>query len=311
MAVSVWQCYTDTAKGNIIEFLNATPQGRALKRDDAHLNALDDDALYSLLQQELGLSYLLEVEAALKGIPFKGDVLELTDWISFHSEWLKVLKRSSAAATPSDRRLAELFRNAIPDVYVKEWLSGLKHPTWLLAYDAMLTALDDPKWHTAYTKDVRTRRPAAPAAPAAHEKHGGKKDAPPAQQAAPQPSSAQPAAEDDQHTQKKGNVNPNFNPQLNDNPSNAPCSRCQYIHKWLPPLCTAVKNKAQEVITPGLTAEEVTARLTARYEKGFFFKTVPKTVKQSPSPQAAAAASRQTAATLSGNSGSNGNGGGK
>jgi hypothetical protein len=159
----------------------------------------------------------------------------------------------------------------------------------------MLAALDSPKWHTAYTKDLRTRRPAAPAA---HEKHGGKKDAPPAQQAAPQ-AAAQPAA-DDSAPKKSGN--PNFNPSLNDNPDHTPCTRCHYDHKWLPPLCTSVKDKEGNVISPALAPEEVATRLKARYDRGFFFKHPLKPSKQSPSAAESAEKSRQAAAALSNSS---------
>jgi hypothetical protein len=295
IALSVWDCYSSIAKENIIEQLRSTPQGQALNRTAAYLAKLSNEALYALLQQELGLAIDTEVEQALKAVRFKGNVLDIPSWVSFRTSWRQVLSRATKSGEVQPKRLSELFRKAIPDKFITEWFDARKHLTWSEAYDAMLSNLNDSRWLVSYNKAMREHAAtpaqkggaAAPghlATSAASAKISKPSSAntqpppvsdskePPAGKSAPQENSDRFDPLKYRNSYNVKNVNPNFKRSLNENPDNIPCSRClDYTHRWGPQFCTVAKRKDDTLIEPPLTATEFATRLKGRWDKGFFF----------------------------------------
>jgi hypothetical protein len=143
-SLSVWECYTQTAKDSILTFLKSTPKGKLLNRTAAYMAALSDDAIYFLLQNEMGLTHSTEVERALFAIKFPAGILDAANWVTFHTSWLQVLHRVSSDVEILPRRMAEIFRESVPDAYIKKWLTARKHHSWEEAYSAVIDALSDP-----------------------------------------------------------------------------------------------------------------------------------------------------------------------
>lgn len=315
-SLTVWECYTQTAKDSIVTFLKSTPKGKLLNRTATYLAKLSDDDLYSLLQNELGLTHSTEVERALYAITFPDSVLEAANWVTFHTAWLQVLHRVSSEVEILPRRMSEIFRESIPDTYISKWLAARKHPTWEQAYTAVIDALSDPKWLVSYIKET-TRPPATPS-------HAAKSHPQPQSKATPVANHQQVTATKPKDTPKQSdkqtrdplsyknrygaiNVNPNLNLALDDNPDKIPCTRCiDYTHRWTSDLCTVPQRKDGTKIEPPLTATEFAQRLKARWDKGFFFKEdFSKSTQQHKSPSAkesnntsAVSASRITASTV-------------
>jgi hypothetical protein len=277
-SLTVWECYSQTAKDSIVTFLKSTPKGKLLNRTAAHLAQLSDADLYTLLQNELGLTHSTEVEHALRAITFPDSVLDAANWVTFHTSWLQVLHRVSNEVEILPRRMSEIFRESIPDAYITKWLTARKHPTWEEAYSAVIDALSDPKWLVSYIKET-ARTPATPAQtqksqpqklPPATKPH--LPPAPPHEASRPpEKKPRDPLA----YKNKYGavNVNPNLNLALDDNPEKIPCSRCiDNTHRWTSDLCTVAQRRDGTTVEPALTATEFAQRLKKRWDKGFFFK---------------------------------------
>ena len=311
--LSVWDCYTITQKECILKHLeDADGKSGRTKRDAEYLESLSDSQLYALLQGALGIEYELEVEAALKAIPFTGKILDKSNWVSFHTSWSQVLKRVTSEGAVQPRRMAEIFRNSITDKFVKDWLMARKHHTWELAYDAIVSAIQNPKWLKCYVDDLAQH-------PKQHQQHqlavtqhtSAKTPAQSHQQPAqlhqhPVVPKKHDKLDDEQQaktfdplafkTKAGPNVNPNFQLTLNENQPNALCSRCGKLHRWLQDLCTALKNAQGENCAP-LSPEAFKRRLQARWDKGYYFSK-PLDAYKSPSPSDAAAAAAQTSHKL-------------
>jgi hypothetical protein len=274
-SLSVWECYTETAQECIVKQLQATNSGSA--RDAAYLASLTNSELYDLLQDELGISYDMEVEQALTSIPFSGSILDKSNWVVFHTAWSQVLKRVTQSGKLQPRRMADIFRDRIPDDFMQTWLKSRKHPTWEAAYEAAVTALSDPKWHTCYAKHIIAKaaktdpsktlpKPTQPAPQTALAPQGK-----PTPTAAHHPTTLV-QTKLDFPTAKNKNVNPNYKPDLNENPLKTPCDRCGSDHKWLSALCTNdrhLTDKGKKV--PPLTPDEFKSRIKQRWDKGFWF----------------------------------------
>lgn len=279
--------------------------------------ALSDARLYATLQHELGLSHDTQVERELKAVTFAGDVLDIPSWVTFKTAWSEVLDRVTVSGTLLPRRMSELFRNAIPDEYVVDWLAARKHPSWEQAYEAIINALNDPKWHTCYAKDLRTRvgstakppsskqAPAAPASqspaqPAQSDKRDSKQNDKGNKATSKSAEKEQGKFEPVGYKNSYGNVNvnPNYKPNLNDNPKKIACTRCiDYVHKWTSDLCTTPKRHDGTLVEPALSAPETAERLLGRWNRGFFFSEELKTYK-SPSAQDSSTAAATAAAQI-------------
>jgi hypothetical protein len=306
--LSVWECYTETARQCILQHLQAI-SSHPEEITSQSLADLSDNDLYSLLQNELGISYDVDVENALKTIHFEGSILDISNWVVFHTAWSQVLKRVTPSGTVQPRRLAELFRSSIPDDFMQSWLHARKHPTWTEAYSAAITALKDTKWQTCYSKHIIAK--ASPRAPVPDKpKHIN------AAAFVPTPQPSKPPSTKDlgsvpTHPTGHGQYKP-FDPlkfrtrkgALNVNPNlkgvdywehdKSLCSRCGILHRWNPDVCTADKDAAGADILPKLTPQDLAIRLKKRWDRGFFFSK-PIADYKSPSAQDAA----QTAASVS------------
>jgi hypothetical protein len=292
-SLSVWECYTETAQMCILRQLKENDADTT--RDADFMAGLTDAQLYTLLQNELGISYDMEVEQALSAIPFLGSILDKPSWVNFHTKWTGVLKRVTDSGRVQPKRMADIFRESIPDDFMQSWLKARRHLTWELAYEAAVNALLDPKWHTCYNKHVLTKI----------SKPDSAKDSAKAKQANQAPPPAKPAAAQDKADKvdekqaklnfpasNNKNVNPNFKSDLDDNPSKAKCDRCAYIHKWPSALCTNTNHAVKGTKISSLTPDELKARLQQRWDKGYYFsKDIAALTYTSPSAGGAAAAS--------------------
>jgi hypothetical protein len=313
--LSVWECYSATAKSCIIQHLQDIAIDSSVVRNAAFMESLTDDDLYALLQEELGISYDVEVEQELKNIKFEGSILDITNWVIFRTSWQQVLARVTPAGQVQPHRLAELFRNSITDDFMHTWLLGRKHHTWTEAYSAAVAALKDTKWQTCYSKHIITKSTtkATPDKPKQQ----------PAQQSAQQSQQqSQPSAKPHLAIQianasdkadkpfdpmkfrlgKAGyNINPNLkNADYWENTTKSPCTRCDEVHRWNSELCTSLKKKDGTTIQPPLTATEFATRLKARWDHGFFFSK-PINEFKGPTAQQSAAAASTTSAKLTSN----------
>lgn len=307
--LSVWDCYTITQKECILKHLEDTDTSGGPVRDAAYLESLTDTQLYALLQGALGMEYELEVEKALKAIPFKGKVLEKSDWVSFHTAWTQVLKRVTSEGAVQPRRMAEIFRSSITDKFAREWLYARKHNTWTEAYDAIVAAIANPKWIKCYADDLAERPKQQQQLPPAASPQNPVK--PPQQQhsASPKEHKKHDKVDEEQiaatpfdplafKTKAGKNVNPHFKLSLNDNTSNTPCSRCGKVHRFLADLCTALKTAEGETCPP-ISPEEFKRRMKARWDKGFYFSKALDAYK-SPSPSDVAAAAAHASQKIGG-----------
>ena len=306
--LSVWECYTPSAQQSIVKHLKVQDKRKpdATTRDAAYLAKLTDDELYSLLQNELGLSYPTEVEQQLKLITFRGSVLEIPNWINFHTDWTDLLARVTTAGQLPARRMSEIFRDAIPDPFIHDWLKGRKDATWEEAYEAMMDAFNDNKWLLLYNKDSKARstpaRQRSQRFNSAATPNQADDDHPPAHAGGgAQTGAAQSGARKPfnplEWRNKRGqlNVNPNMKLDVNDNPQGKTCRRCKdpKPHRYSDDLCTAVFDANKQKIEPPLTAEEHHACLLKRWNRGFFFA---KPLESYKSPSAAQSANDAQAA---------------
>jgi hypothetical protein len=321
-AVSVWNCYNSTDKESILKHLNSTPEGRQLGRNETSMERLSDSEVYELLQRELGLTSEIAVENALSAITLTGSILERTTWVNFHTAWCQVLKRAACAGTLQPRRMVDLFRAAIPDPFVSQWLKARKFSTWEDAYDAAITALSDSQWLVEYSKHLLQQMQKQSAQPQRQQQHQHQqpsqdkqppqqKPAQPSQPPASTPATAPPsdkaAAQQPKHKKpfvpleyknrrNQVNHNPNMKQDLNLNPENTPCTRCEEVHRYPSELCTAPVRSSKKG-QPALTPEEHNMRIRARWDAGFFFAK-PLASYASPSPQDAAAQASKAASTF-------------
>jgi hypothetical protein len=313
--LSVWECYTATAKQNIVKHLRATATPPAATFTEEFMASLDDDALYTLLQNELGIQYDMEVENALTAIRFEGSILDVSNWVIYNTAWTQVLKRVTPAGAVQPRRMAELFRQGIPDDFMRQWLTARKHATWSEAYDASIAALRDTNWQRCYAKHIlqkadnrtpvtpklSTPLPPAPAQTLQQRqqppKPGGSASA--ASPAAASTPGKQPFDPFKFKTKKGGyNVNPNMkDPDYWENSGKVKCSRCDWIHRWNSEHCTNERNSAGKNIEPKLSPQEQLQRLKRRWDMGFFFSK-PIDEYASPTVQESAQSSASTAQRL-------------
>jgi hypothetical protein len=290
-SLSVWECYTETARQCIVEHLTAIATDPSADFSAGYMAGLTDDALYALLQDQLGISYDVEAETALRAITFQGSILEVSNWVVFRTAWSQVLSRVTPSGTIQPRRLAELFRSSVPDDFMRSWLNARKHLTWSEAYTAAIGALKDSKWHTHYSKHLLATAAAITHTPIDPKvKQNGSTQQQQQQQLLskpPVPKEATPAVSSTTthpkdktpfdplkfRTRKGGfNVNPNLKgSDYWENANKTLCSRCDQLHRWNPDACTADKNAAGEKINPPLTAQEFAIRLKKRWDRGFFF----------------------------------------
>ena len=311
--LSVWECYSETAREQIVKQLNKARTGTA--RDAAYLSSLTDSDLYKILGEELGLSYTTEVEQALNAVKFQGSVLERSDWVIFNTSWCQVLRRVTDAGALQPRRMVELFRDNIPDAFIREWLRARRFSTWEEAYDGITAAIDDSKWSKCYLKDAIQRLATQPAAPKQHTPQSSAAPAAPSSAKTPtvQPPPAQERRQQTRafnpltHKNKRGdlNVNPNMSRDVpNLNPERKQCDRCKdgTIHPWLKNMCTTALDRNKKPISPELSAEEFRARLKLRWDAGFFF-TKPIVDYTSPTAQTSAADSAQANKRIAAGSG--------
>ena len=77
----------------------------------------------------------------LNKIKFQGSVLEKPSWVNFHTSWQEVLMRVTQAGQVEPKRMAQLFRENIPDAFIKDFLQGKRCGTWQASYDAVILAL--------------------------------------------------------------------------------------------------------------------------------------------------------------------------
>ena len=287
---SVWECYDETAKDKLIEHLGTktTVKGSAatiIKRDASYMSRLTDTALYALLCDELGIDFPMEVERQLKLAKFEGSAVERESWVDFVVEWRKVLKRVTDPGTVQPRRLTELFREQIPDPFIREWLKGRKYASWKEAYEGIVEALEDSNWKNHYIRDLLERQAEGKSKEQAGSKAGGGKASSNAGGNAGsgnagggtansndrhKPHSA-PASQDvfSFKVGKFSNVNPHFKQDLNHNPERKACSRCQEIHRYKDADCTSGKTKDGTTLT-SLPSDEYKRRMERRWNDGFF-----------------------------------------
>jgi hypothetical protein len=308
--LSVWECYTTTARQCIVQHLNDTSTSLATHVTEDYMASLTDVNLYTLLQNELGIQYDVEVENALTAIKFVGSILEVTDWVVFNTAWSQVLKRVTPAGAVLPRRMAELFRNSIPDDFMRQYLIARKqlHPNWTDVYNAAITALKDTNWHKCYNKHISQKPPAAPksfgastsSAPTpalASQQKQQKKDVAPTPN---QPKSNTPF-DPLKFKPKNGGVNVNPNMPSADyweNTSKTPCDRCGDLHRWHSDICTAGKHKKGDDLPP-LTPQEFATRLKAKWDRGFYFSKPLRSEHPSPSAKDSAQAASTATAKLS------------
>jgi hypothetical protein len=235
-----------------------------------------------------------------------------------NTSWSQVLERVTASGRVAPRRLAEIFRDNIPDPFIKDWLVSNKHPTWEAAYDAVIAGLHDAKWLICYARDQATRAqrqrqrpqqtpnggtPAPLAGGGPPPSQGGGAARTPS---APANKSKQPqtqnggAAEFDplKYRNKRGqlNFNPNLKPDINGNPQNAQCTRCGDIHRYGSELCTSAVGADKKPLE-ALSPEEHKRRQKKRWDDGYFFAKPLQDFK-SPSAQDSAAGSQAAVARV-------------
>jgi hypothetical protein len=311
--LSVWECYTATAKACIVQHLTDIATDPSVVRNAAFLETLSDADLYTILQEELGISYDVEVEQTLKSIKFEGSILDNANWVIFRTAWQQVLARVTPAGQVQPRRLAELFRNSIPDDFMHTWLTARKHQTWTDAYSAAVAALKDTKWQTCYSKHIIAKavpkaavdtRPKHQQQPPGHSQttHQTSALSPPSQQpaikASPPTDMMKPFDPLKFRTKAGLNVNPNLKgADFWENTSKSLCTRCNELHRWTPDFCTARQKRDGSKIDPPLTAQEYATRLKTRWDRGFYFSK-PISDFKGPSAQESAAATSTAAIRL-------------
>jgi hypothetical protein len=297
--LSVWECYNDTAKTKIIKFLE-DPRSASNPYTHDYMANLSDDQLYHFLQEKLGITYPLHVEAALKAIKFTGPPLEKQTWVNLHTAWSHVLRRVTASGQLAPRRMSDLFRDCITDQFIKQYLQSRKDPTWEDAYTAVITGLMDPMWITCYCKDQAQRLTDLELA--AKKQHTDKGAAPAAPKLKQSLLPFKTAKDFDPLTytnsRRQVNVNPNLKPDVNHNPNREPCNRCSDVHRYKSEYCTAPFSKDRKKLD-ALEPAEIMRRLTQRWNDGFFFlKPLEAHAPKSPSVATSAKLSQDAAQRL-------------
>jgi hypothetical protein len=311
--LSIWECYTRTSRQQIVKHL----QPKNATFTEAHLSSMTDEALLEVLQNNLGVTYSLEVEAALTSISLQGSALDATNWVNLNTAWTQVLERVTESGRVAPRRLAEIFRENIPDPFIKNWLVSNKHSTWEAAYNAVIAGLHDAKWLLCYARDQSTRAQQQQQQQQQRKQHSFNSGAPihtanSVPLLSPMASANRPKQPQAQsggaivfdplkYRNKRGqlNFNPNLKPEINGNPKNVPCTRCGDTHRFASDLCTSIVGADKQSLEP-LAPEEIKRRQKKRWDEGYFFAK-PLQEFKSPSAQDAAAGAQAAVSRVGGN----------
>ena len=277
---SIWEIYTSTAKKRIAKFLST--DGNLVSEED--LSTLTNAQFLQLMCNKKGHSTTALTETALREIKFIGAVTERANWVNHESSWEESLALCSVNGEITQKRLIVIYRESIPDKFFQTHMSQNRFDTWTQMHQHMLLQITKSAFIIPWHDDVQTRQKVKEKETPASDtsKKYKKADAPSVTDSPFDPLTFM--------VGKLTNVNPNFKKDFTLNPSKAMCTRCDELHRWLPPMCTNRKNKAGTELTD-LSEEDITARTKLRYDAGFFFSKPFKPFFTSPSAQQSAAAS--------------------
>lgn len=312
---SIWECYMPTQQENIIKHLNITDPTREKPFDRDFMELLTNDALKQLLCNTMGINYQHETLKQLQLHRLEGSYLTSSNWVVLQTKWEQVLRRCTPQGELLPKALTKHFINSISNPFIRTWLFDQDKKTWTDAFDAIVSAIDNPHWLKSYQLDRETKLDRTDAANGGAANGGAANGGAGAAGAAPAvpktPKQAKPAAVEPQgdfnpllfkNKSGKINVNPNLKKKMPDaNPNKDECVTCIYVHNFDMNLCTSERTKTGEACPP-LAKDEVARRLFKRWTQGHFFATIPEQIKHllMPTPASAAAAAAITVANLAG-----------
>jgi hypothetical protein len=309
-AESIFSAYSLTQKKRLAKLFTKQSDGviiRAVTVED--LQRMTNEQFTTMLCKEKGYKTSTLTEDALKAIVWKGKFTDKTAWINHETNWEDCLAQTSKKGAIDKKRLIVLYRQSIPEPFIQKHLLSKRFDSWQQCHNYMAEEMIiDADFLTEWKDDCSSRPPAAPERPAKERgsSQGGGAAMPPAK--APHPSSNPPSSAPAsltpaqetalQYRDKHGklNVNPNMILDLDLNPQKLVCGRCGQLHKWLEAFCTAFKNKADQLIEPKLTFDQIKKATLARWNAGFFAAKDPNSrpAPHSPSVQQAAGAAATT-----------------
>jgi hypothetical protein len=316
LAESIFSAYSLTQKKRLSKLFTKQAGGHTTQVTIEQLQAMSNETFTKMLCKEKGYKTSTLTEDALKAITWKGKFTAKSAWINHETNWEDCLAQSSKKGAVDTKRLIVLYRQSIPEPFIRKHLESKRFESWQQCHNYMAEEMIiDPDFLTEWNEDIRTRQPTPSDKPknpphGATQPHKNGSDQPRAQPTHPL-ADAQPAQDSQikdgalSYKDKFGklNVNPNLIIDLDLNPGKLICSRCGLIHRWLEEFCTSFKNKLDQLIEPKLTFEQIKKATIARWNAGFFAAKDPNSRphRDSPSVQAAASAATDTRVRLSTN----------
>jgi hypothetical protein len=320
-AESIFSAYSLTQKKRLCKLFSKQAGSKTIHVTIEQLQSLSNEEFTKMLCKEKGYKTSTLTEDALKAITWKGKFTAKSAWINHETNWEDCLAQSSKKGTVETKRLIVLYRQSIPEPFIRKHLESKRFESWQQCHNYMAEEMIiDPDFLTEWNEDIRIRQPTTSDKPrnpphgsaaqpqgSATQPHRGSSDQSRTHSAQP-PADALPAQAPQikegalSYKDKFGklNVNPNLIVDLDLNPDKLICSRCGLIHRWLEEFCTSFKNKLDQLIEPKLTFEQVKKATIARWNAGFFAAKDPniRPHRDSPSVQAAASAATEARVRL-------------
>ena len=308
---TIFECYTDSQRTRISRFLTDKENDWTVDR----LHTLSNVDFIGLMCRKKGISTTSQTETNLRKIVLKEPLTGKNNWVDFEVDWEDCLKQVSATGKLDDKRLATIYRESIPDPFLRTNLKQTKFHTWQDMHAHMLVQILNSEFLIPWMDDVKTRpvkdKPQAGGGSAKHDRQGKtmeEKEQPREKAKAVEQSATPFNPLTFRNKSGKVNVNPNLKKNMPaENPDKVACCHCGYVHNFLEKYCTSERDSKGTQLEP-ISKEEIARRLHARWNNGHFFAAIPEAIKHllSPSgstvatPGSSAAASQAAVAKING-----------
>lgn len=284
---TIFEGYTSTQKTRISRFLTREINGVVIDRSVEYLSHCTNEEFVKLMCAARGYGTTSLTEIALRKIQFKGPLTERSAWVNLQTDWEECLSQTSKNGIIDKKRLIVIYKECIPDPFFQTNLAQQRFDSWSDAHTHALAQITNPCFLVPWMEDLLKRKPQADTkqrqagggTSSGGASAGGASTTPTSK---PGPTTFDPATYKDRHG--GANINPNMKNNLNLNPSNIVCERCGKTHKWLAEMCTEVNlADGKTKIEPPQSFAENVRRGILRWTAGFFFKSDPKSWKDTSS----------------------------
>jgi hypothetical protein len=273
---TIFEGYTPTQKIRISRFLTREINGEVIERSVEYLSGIPNDEFVALMCSTRGYGTTSLTEIALRKIQFKGPLTDRSAWVNLETDWEECLQQTSKNGIIDKKRLIIIYKECIPDSFFQTNLAQQRFDNWSQAHRHALAQITNPCFLVPWMEDLLKRKTSGDPK---QKQAGGGPTIPTTPAVKPGPAGAfDPLTFKDRHGSL--NINPNMKQNLNLNPTNIVCERCGRTHKWLTEMCSDNSSADGKKIEPPQTFAENVRRGILRWIAGFFFRSDPKSWKE-------------------------------